>query len=186
MVLHILDKVEDYGEKRELLETFLRVPFGLLEKSPNKQVQAGAAMCLSKVVQNSPEEVLTEILGEVVDRIVAVINLNQFKAHTPLLECVISLIFHVEGEFGAHAGKMLPVLLGFIACKDWSTKKVAIDAIYSMTAIVKEEVLPFRIEILQVLSHCKFDKIKPVRDATLETIKLIKEIGPPLDEEILA
>lgn len=63
---------------------------------------------------------------------------------------------------------------------------MAIDAIYSMTAIVKEEIIPFRLDILQVLNHCRFDKIKPVREATLETIKLIKETGPPLDEEQLA
>jgi len=114
------------------------------------------------------------------------VNLNQFKAHTPLLECLISLIFHVEGEFSPYAARILPVLLGFIACTEWSTKKVAIDAIYSMTAILKEEIIPFRLEILQVLNHCKFDKIKPVRDATLETIKLIKEVGPPLEEELLS
>lgn len=60
---------------------------------------------------------------------------------------------------------------------------MAIDAIYSMSAILKDEIVPFRLEILQVLNHCRFDKIKPVRDATLETIKLIKELGPPLDEE---
>lgn len=99
---------------------------------------------------------------------------------------MISLIFHVEIEFGPFASRMLPVLLGFIGNTEWSTKKVAIDAIYSMTAIIKEEVIPYRLEILQVLIQCKFDKIKPVRDATLETIKLIKEIGPPLDDEEIA
>ena len=55
---------------------------------------------------------------------------------------------------------------------------MAIDAIYSMTAIIKEEILPFRPEILRALNNCRFDKIKPVREATLETIKLLKEIGP--------
>lgn len=45
-----------------------------------------------------------------------------------------------------------------------------------MTAIIKEEILPFRAEILKALNHCRFDKIKPVREATLETIKLLKEI----------
>ena len=55
-----------------------------------------------------------------------------------------------------------------------------------MTAIVREEIIPFRIDILQVLNHCRFDKIKPVREATLETIKLIKEIGPALDEDEIA
>ena len=96
------------------------------------------------------------------------------------------MIFHVEQDFTPYASKFLPVLIEFIACQEWSTKKVAIDAIYSMTAIVKEEIVPFRIDILQVLNHCRFDKIKPVREATLETIKLIKEIGPPLAESDLA
>ena len=71
-------------------------------------------------------------------------------------------------------------------CTEWSTKKVAIDALYSLTAILKEEVLTYRVEILKILNNCKFDKMKPVRDATLETIKLLKEIGPPLDEDTLS
>ena len=96
---------------------------------------------------------------------------------------MISLIFHVEGDFTPYVARFLPVLLGYVACADWSTKKVSIDALYSLSAIVKEEVVPFRVEILRVLNHCRFDKVKPVRDATLETIKLLKELGPPLDEE---
>jgi hypothetical protein len=80
----------------------------------------------------------------------------------------------------------LPVLLQFIPHPDWSTKKVAIDAIYSMAAILKEEIEPYRATILKVLNHCRFDKVKPVRDATLETIKLIKEMGPPIEEEQVA
>jgi hypothetical protein len=95
---------------------------------------------------------------------------------------VISLVFHVETDFHPFAHKFLPVLIEYIACKEWTTKKVAIDAIYSMAAILKDEILPFRVEILSVLNLCRFDKIKPVREATLETIKLIKELGPPLDE----
>ncbi len=54
---------------------------------------------------------------------------------------------------------------------------MAIDAIYSITAIIKEEIVPYSGEILSALNGCRFDKIKPVREATLETIKLIKEIA---------
>ena len=115
---------------------------------------------------------LSELLNDLTDKMIMIIKLNQFKAHTSLLECVISLVFHVEHEFTPYAAKFLPVL-------------IAIDAIYSMTAIVKEEIIPFRLDILQVLNHCRFDKIKPVREATLETIKLIKEIGPPLEEDLI-
>ena len=91
---------------------------------------------------------LSELLNDLTDKMIMVIKLNQFKAHTSLLECVISLVFHVEQEFTPYASKFLPVLIEFIACNEWSTKKVAIDAIYSMTAIVKEEIIPFRLDIL--------------------------------------
>jgi hypothetical protein len=50
LVLHIIEKVEDYSEKKDLLQTFLKLPFTLLEKSPNKAVQTGASQCLSKVI----------------------------------------------------------------------------------------------------------------------------------------
>jgi hypothetical protein len=56
-------------------------------------------------------------------------------------------------------------------------RKVSIDALYSMTAIIKQDILPYSADILRVLNGCRFDKIKPVREATLETIKLIREIN---------
>jgi hypothetical protein len=58
-----------------------------------------------------------------------------------------------------------------------------------MTAIIKEDIIPFASDILKVLNGCRFDKIKPVREATLETIKLIREIyaehnvNNPLEED---
>lgn len=96
LVFFIVNKVEDTNEKKELLDSFLKLPLGLLEKSPNKTVQAGGAQCLSKVIQNSPEDILCEALEDLTDKMIQVINLNSFKAHTQLLECVISLVFHVE------------------------------------------------------------------------------------------
>jgi hypothetical protein len=95
-VFFIINKVEDPQEKKDLLDNFFKLPLSLLEKSPNKTVQGGGAQCLSKVIQNSPEDVLVEILDDLTDKIISIINLNSFKAHTQLLECIISLVFHVE------------------------------------------------------------------------------------------
>ena len=33
---------------------------------------------------------------------------------------------------------------------------------------------------------CRHHKVKPVREATLETIKLLKETGPPIGEQEMA
>jgi hypothetical protein len=47
---------------------------------------------------------------------------------------------------------------------------MAIDVIYTMAAILKDVLSPYKKEILEVLNHARVDKIKPVREATLEAI----------------
>ena len=65
---------------------------------------------------------------------------------------------------------------------DWNTRKMAIDCMYTTAALLNDVIIPFKKEILDVLSQCRSDKMKPVREATLEAINLIKEIGPQVDE----
>jgi len=60
---------------------------------------------------------------------------------------------------------------------------MAIDCLYTLAAILEESIIPFKKDILQVLNQCRFDKMKPVREATTEAMSIIKDIGPPVDEE---
>jgi hypothetical protein len=53
---------------------------------------------------------------------------------------------------------------------DWTTRKMAIDVIYTMAAILKDVLSLYKKDILEVLNHSRTDKIKPVREATLEAI----------------
>jgi hypothetical protein len=53
---------------------------------------------------------------------------------------------------------------------DWQVRKMAIDVIYTMAAILREAIAPFKNEILECLGHSRSDKNKPVREATLEAI----------------
>lgn len=78
--------------------------------------------------------------------------------------------------------KLLEVTLDQVKNEDSLTKKVAVDAIYAITAIVKENIIPYRLQILQQLMPCRYHKVKPVREATNETIKLLKETQPPISE----
>ena len=57
---------------------------------------------------------------------------------------------------------------------------MAIDVIYTMAAILKDSLRPFKSEILDILNHQRADKIKPVREASLEAIQAVKDI--PDDE----
>jgi len=57
MVFYIVEKAEDFPAKFDLLNSILKLPYTLLSKSPNKIVQSGGALILSKIVQNSSEEI---------------------------------------------------------------------------------------------------------------------------------
>ena len=59
---------------------------------------------------------------------------------------------------------------------------MAIDCIYTLSAILNDVIIPFKKEILTVLGACRVDKMKPVREATLEAMNIIKDIGPPIEE----
>ena len=59
---------------------------------------------------------------------------------------------------------------------------MSIDCIYTLAAILNDVVIPYKKEILDVLNQCWFDKMKPVWEATLEALSIIKEIGPPVEE----
>ena len=129
---------------------------------------------------------MSDALDQIIDKIVSVIRSNSFKAHASLLETLISVIFHVEGMIEIHADRCIEVALELAKSEDSATKKVAIDAIYSLTAIIKDQIVPYRFNIMQILLPNRYHKVKPVREATLETIKLLKEVGPPIEEAELA
>lgn len=67
--------------------------------------------------------------------------------------------------------------------KEWHTRKISIDVMYTIAAILGDVLLPYTKEILEVLNHCRFDKMKPVREAAIEAINLIKDLDPSAAEE---
>ena len=54
---------------------------------------------------------------------------------------------------------------------------------YTIAAILGEVITPYTKEILEVLNHCRFDKIKPVREAAIEAINLVKDLDPGMPPE---
>ena len=113
---------------------------------------------------------------------VSIIKQNQFKAQSALLETLISLIFHVEQQIVPYAEQLFEVIQEQVKSEDALTKKVSIDAVYALTAIIKDNIVPFRVQILTLLMPLRSHKVKPVREATIETIKILKETGPPIEE----
>lgn len=103
------------------------------------------------------------------------------KSHTQILESVISLVLAVEQDFSPHCEEFLPILMDLITSStgpssEWIVRKMAIDVIYTFAAILKESLGPFKNELLESLSLTRTDKIKPVREASLEAIQMLREI----------
>lgn len=144
MALHLIDKCESYEAQVDLLNQFLKVPYQLLAK-PSKPVQSCGALCLSKVIQNCSEDLVADCLDQIVPKICGLLKSNSFKAHATLVETLISVIFHVEALIDVHAESVIEVAIDLAKSDDNATKKVAIDAVYSLTAIIKEQILPYRI-----------------------------------------
>ena len=148
----------------------------IMDKTRSKTIQQGALCCLTKIIVNCPDEVLFDKLPEITTRMEQMVKSKHFGAHQQYLECLISVIFHIQTEFRHFYLKFLPYLLDQISSKDPATKRVAIDALYSIGAHLKSEVCAHATEILAKLNTCKTDKSQPVRAAAQETIKLIKDL----------
>ena len=85
--------------------------FTLLDKSSNKVVQGGAITCLTKILINCPDEILFEKLEDITDKLALIFRTKIFYAHQQLLECIISLVFHVQDEFRPYYHKFLPTFI---------------------------------------------------------------------------
>lgn len=157
--------------------SFFKMVFSSLNQ-PGKIVQAGAALCLTKIIQNAPVDALKLKLEDLWTGLLEVLNSTNCRAHTQILESLISLLLSVESDFEPYAVNFLPTLLECMAITEWHTRKIGIDVMYTIAAILGDVITPYSKEILEVLNHWRFDKIKPVREAAIEAINLIKDLDP--------
>lgn len=54
---------------------------------------------------------------------------------------------------------------------------MAIDVVYTFAAILKEPLNSFKSDLLEILNMVRTDKVKPVREAVIEAISMVKEVG---------
>lgn len=57
---------------------------------------------------------------------------------------------------------------------------MAIDVVYTFAAILKDPLSSYKADLLEVLSVTRTDKVKPVREAALEAIQMVKEVPDSL------
>ncbi|KAJ6332787.1 hypothetical protein OIU77_008774 [Salix suchowensis] len=150
----------------------------------NKVVQAGAAICMEKMVEcasvdrdNGGGNGPIGAFHKLCPRICKLLNGQFFQAKAALLGVVTSL-----SQVGSIAPQGLePLLQSIHDClrsTDWATRKAAADALTALalhsSSFIADGVA---LSTLTVLEACRFDKIKPVRDSMTEALQSWKKIA---------
>jgi hypothetical protein len=95
----------------------LKSAYSLLN-SANKNAQAAGSLVLSKIIVNSSDELLEQVIEKVMDKIATELKNGQFKATTALIETLIQIMFHIEGQFEPFAVRFVPILIELVQSND--------------------------------------------------------------------
>jgi hypothetical protein len=178
-------KAGTLDQQLDLLNTVLKSSYALL-KSANKNAQSAGSMVLAKIIVNTSDELLQLVIEEVMDKIATTLKNNQFKANAWLIESFIQIIYHLEGGIAQFTARFVTILIEQVQSPDQTCQKVSIDAFCALAATSKDKIIASRVDILQALKPIKTHKVKPVREASLQMIKMLREMDPPLVEHELA
>ncbi|WVZ65849.1 hypothetical protein U9M48_015148 [Paspalum notatum var. saurae] len=163
-----------YGDGGGALLALVRPLFESLGEQ-NRYVQAGAAVCLAKVIDESnyfPGPVLPQMLV----RVVKLLKNPHFMAKPAAIELIRSII-QAEGASTEQAlSSALTSIIDALKSSDWNTRKAASLALSSIAVCCGYLVASLRTSCLRSLERSKFDKVKPVRDAIMHAIQLWKAI----------
>ncbi|CAN6218726.1 unnamed protein product [Urochloa humidicola] len=163
-----------YGDGGAALVALVRPLFESLGEQ-NRYVQAGAALCLAKVIDQSnyfPGPVLPQMLV----RVVKLLKNPHFMAKPAAIELIRSIV-QAEGASTEQAlSSALTSIMDALKSSDWNTRKAASLALSSIAVSSGYLVASFRTSCLRSLERSKFDKVKPVRDAIIHAIQLWKAI----------
>ena len=136
-------------------------------KFSEKINQIIGSLCLTKLVENCPYVLKNEYMKIIIDNILSLLSLEDFKAKHELLNCLISLILGAEKIFVPYAKIVFNKIIEFLTNDDWIQRKLALNIIYTLLYYCKEEMTSLKENILNILIILKKDKTKEVRDVCL-------------------
>ncbi|KAK8527250.1 hypothetical protein V6N12_054471 [Hibiscus sabdariffa] len=141
----------------------------------NKGVQSGAATCMAKMVECAANPPLAAF-QKLCPRICKLLNDQNFMAKASLLSAVASL-----SQVGAIAPQSLDALLQSIhecvGSTDWVSRKAAADALSALALHSSNLVADRASSTITLPEDCRFDRMKPVRDAMTKALQLWKKIA---------
>ncbi|XP_073108384.1 TORTIFOLIA1-like protein 1 isoform X2 [Elaeis guineensis] len=177
------------GSSSPVVSLFVKPLFEAMGEQ-NKAVQAGAAMCLAKVVEcargGGDGEGGRPATGgaafqRLCPRICKLLGGQSFLAKGALLSVVSSL---------AQVGALVPqnmqqVLQSVREClenSDWATRKAAADTLSVLSSSSSHLIADGAAPTIAALEACRFDKVKPVRDSMMGALLSWKKIAGKVED----
>ncbi|OIW03082.1 hypothetical protein TanjilG_07234 [Lupinus angustifolius] len=145
----------------------------------NKHVQSASALCLAAIIDNTHRPSLHILHKILTTRVLKLLNNPHFMAKPALLHLTRAILL----GGGAPTENILCNAVGGIqqALKhsDWTTRKAASLALADIAFSGASSFASLKHSCIHSLESCRFDKVKPVRDAVLQALKYWKILPAP-------
>lgn len=147
------------------------------EQSNNKNVAAGAAACLGRLVEASGGgDKAGAMFQRLCPRICKLVGGQGVLAKGALL-----YVFSSLSQVGAIGPQSMPAVLQSIRdCldnSDWAARKAAADTLIVLASHSSQLIADGSASTIAALETCRFDKVKPVRDSMMEALQLWKNVA---------
>ncbi|KAG1326837.1 TORTIFOLIA1-like protein 2 [Cocos nucifera] len=151
----------------------------------NRNLQAGSALCLARVIDEASDPPMS-ILPQMLARAINLLKNPHFMAKPAIIELIRSIV-QAGGASTEHALSVaLTSILDALKSSDWGTRKAASVALAGIAVGAGALLGTFKSSCMRSLEGCRFDKVKPVRDAILHAMqcwKTLPETGSPKPSE---
>uniref|UniRef100_A0A1J3J3S2 Microtubule-associated protein TORTIFOLIA1 n=2 Tax=Noccaea caerulescens TaxID=107243 RepID=A0A1J3J3S2_NOCCA len=142
----------------------------------NKYVQSGAALCLARVIDSSPEAPVA-IIQRMLMRTVKLLNSSHFIAKPAVIELNRSIILAGGATTKSVLSSAMSSFQDALKNKDWTTRKAASVALMEIAATGEKFLGPLKASCICSLESCRFDKVKPVRDSVILALQYWKGVA---------
>ncbi|XP_023634126.1 TORTIFOLIA1-like protein 2 [Capsella rubella] len=171
----LASKMSCYEDEKYGVFVSLVKPFFEAIGDQNKYVQSGAALCLARVIDSSPEAPVA-IIQRMLTRTVKLLNNSHFIAKPAVIELNRSIILAGGATAKSVMSSAMTSFQDALKNKDWTTRKAASVALMEIAATGEKFLGPLKASCICSLESCRFDKVKPVRDSVILALQYWKGV----------
>ncbi|KAE9599565.1 putative MT-associated protein TORTIFOLIA1/SPIRAL2 [Lupinus albus] len=145
----------------------------------NKHIQSTSALCLSAVIDNTHRPSLHILHKILTTRVLKLLNNPHFMAKPALLHLTRAILLGGGAPTENILCNAVAAIQQALKHSDWTTRKAASVALADIALSGASSFASLKASCIHSLESCRFDKVKPVRDAVLQALKYWKILPAP-------